>query len=255
MAGVTIRFSSITWAPFLYLALAALAPLQVGAQEVPAGRVSAEYAEHERLLTTLQSDAILDANMASVSRAAVRVILQGNGLMAETATAHPGFVEDLIKGLVPITSAWARESLRLVRPRQLELLRSTLTSEEAALLADFYASPLGQKVVIGTAQGTDYAASINPENIFDPLTGANIDADLKAGARRMAQTTALSSAEQLRLLALTAEPAFVKMSGIAPRMTELMAEVENRPMPPETQAQMAQAMLDTLADYGVMPEG
>lgn len=215
------------------------------------GTVKAEQTEHARLLANLQSEEILDANTASVSKAAVRNILANNPVFADLAEREPGYADDLATRLQPMMRAWSLESLDKARPRQVALLAETLTAQEAGRLADFYATPLGQRIVVGMAKGIDYSASVNPENPGQPLSSENVQKDVQAASRRMAAEATFTPEEQVRLLKIIADPAFTKLSKIAPQMTNLVVEAENRPIPPETQAAMAKVLVDSLADYGI----
>lgn len=227
------------------------APAQQASTTAPAQQASS----HQRLIDALTSEAIMAANRDAVLGLSVRQVLGSDPYFAQLEQEQPAFTVSLRRHFTPILQEWINETMRMTAPERLALVRQALSDGEAASLADFYASSLGQKIIVGTAAGNDFSSSTQGVKDKGNLTGDDMIADLQASARRTGGQITLTMAERLRLLKLQADPAFVKFGQLGPQLIALTAKAENRPMPPETQAAMARAVLDAMADAGVTPPG
>lgn len=240
----------------LALALVA-APGMAATETLPAATTALAQpaSSHQRLIDALTSEAIIAANRDAVLGLSVRQVLGSDPYFAQLAQEHPAFTASLRRHFAPILQGWIDETMRMTAPDRLALIRGALSDREAALLADFYASSLGEKIIVGTAAGNDFSSSTQGLKEKGNMTGEDMMTDLQASARRAGGQMTLTTAERLRLLTLQADPAFVKFGQLGPQLIALTAKAENRPMPPETQAAMAQAVLDAMADVGVTPPG
>lgn len=234
------------------LALGAAAPAT--AETRATAQNAASVSAHQRLMAVLESPAIRDASIAAAARALVQAMTAPDPEFAALARDKPEFKDALQARVSVPVAAWVDESIRLKRDRQTAILEQNLSADEAAKLATFYGSDVGQKVLVGTVQKTDYAATIDAAKNDGMLDPAAVRRDMLTGSRRMSEATQFSMDEKLRLLALQADPAFVKFSKLTGQLSAIVVEVENRPVPPEFSAALASEFLAVLSEFGFEPE-
>jgi len=225
------------------LLLPALWALALAAQ--PAAAQSAAPAEvtadpHERVYDTLiaQGDdgpmieAVLDWMVAQ---------LASDPNIALLAKDNPGLLEALRSATRPIIVGYSRRVKREYRPRMVALLRSELTAAEASDVADFYASPIGRRLVAGIS------ATYRPDSVLGTIdderrvTSTDIERDMDSASQATLRALSAAEVEELNR-EIESRPAMAKLVPVVPKLAALRAEMEEEPLTAEEEAAIEGAL-------------
>lgn len=156
---------------------------------------------------------------------------------------YPDLLKRMRKAARPIIMRYSERVKLAYRPRMVALLRADLTPDEAAEIADFYASPIGRRLVAGVTQSYRPDAVLDTVLTDEQVTQADVERDL---SNATAATLAGLSAEESRELfaAIAERPAMAKLAPVVPRITALRAEMEEEPMTAEEEGAIESAFLE-----------
>ena len=202
-----------------------------------------------RLLDAMQSEAVLDGLAGAAIRATYDLVTADGQAFAEVAATNPEFRADFMGRFQPVFGRLVRHNLALGAPRKIAILQETLSEDEAQRMADFYATPLGQSLLTGVVDNLDYSKSINAENLDEGLNANDLESDLTQSARSAFREREFTLAERRQLLELSIDPAFAKLRNANQGIMAVTIEIENRPIPPEFETELARAMLSLFDDY------
>jgi hypothetical protein len=229
----------------LALALAATQPFGVAVQAAEPG--VAETASHEALYATMERGvdqaAMLDGILASM-----RTQYAAMPLFAELERTHTGFIDQVVAAMRPALEVYSERVRLEYRPQMIAVLRAGLTDAEADELAEFYRSPLGQKVQQVASQ------NYRPDNVLSSIAGDGtptadqVQADMHAVARSVTRGLTTEEQETVGRKVLT-RPAFAKLVQIMPQVAALRAKMEVAPTTPAEDAQVEAAIKDVFERY------
>ena len=227
----------------LAFAALALAAQPAAAQTVESAGLTAD--PHERVYDTLIAQADDGPMIESVLDWMVGELARDPNI-AVIEAAHPGFLKRLRAAARPIIAGYSLRVKRAYRPRMIAILQSDLTAAEAAEIADFYASPIGRKVVAGVTQSYRPDAVLGTIETEQEVSVADVEQDMDSATQAALQ--GLSAQETAELYAeIAARPAMAKLVPVVPRIAALRAEMEEEPMTPEEDAAIEAAFGEIFA--------
>ena len=215
-----------------------LAAQPAAAQGAAPAEVTAD--PHERVYDTLIAngddgpmiEAVLDWMVAQ---------LAADPNIALLAKDNPGLLDKLRSATRPIIVGYSRRVKGDYRPRMVALLRSELTAAEASDVADFYASPIGRRLVAGIS------ASYRPDSVLGTIdeerrvTSADVEHDMDSASQAALRTLSAAEIEQLNR-EIESRPAMAKLVPVIPKLTALRAEMEEEPLTAEEEAAIEVAL-------------
>ena len=243
MAAGTLALFAVSYPGF-----AQEARQQQGSEQ-EAQQTVVEEDNYVRLLGAIQSDKVLSAAADSAILAMMRLVLNDVPELAEIARSSTELQGDFIARFHPLFLDHIMHGQVLILPRQIAILQDAMTAEESGRLADFYSTDLGQRLLLSTIQNLSYDHIVANESLDDPITQEDYSADINQAAKRTAQDFEPTLADRKALLRLAADPAFTKFNNAQAELQALNVENENRPLPPETEAKIAEIFLSILDDY------
>jgi hypothetical protein len=227
---------------FAFAALA-LAAQPSAAQVVQAAQLAAD--PHERVYDTLVAQAD-DGPMIEAALDWLIGELRRDGNIAVIEAAHPGFLKQMRAATRPIIAGYSQRVKLAYRPRMIAILRAELTAEDAAEIAEFYASPVGRRLVAGVSQSYRPEAVLGTIGSDEQVTVAEVERDMDGATQAALQ--GLSAAETAELHAeIAAHPAMAKLVPLVPKIAALRAEMEEQPMTAEEEAAIGTALAEVFA--------
>jgi len=227
------------------LAFAALAMVAepCAAQEVASAQTAA--APYERIYDTLIAQAddrpAIEAGLDWMVKE-----LAKNPDMAAVEAAYPGVTEKLRAAFRPIMTGYSQRVKLAYRPRMVALFQAELTEAEAAEVAEFYASPIGHRLVAGIVDSYRPDAVLGTLGTDQRVDAADVEQDLNSATAGMLH--GLSAAETAELYReLAARPAVAKLVPVVPRIAALRAEMEEEPMTAKEEAAIEAAVEEVFA--------
>ena len=233
---------------YLLAALAAsmmLAP-PIVAQTPDGARLSAD--SHERFYETLAAQ-VDDQPVIEGALDWLVDQMATNPDLAAIEADHPGTLKRLRDAARPIIVSHSERLTIDLRARMIALLRSELTAAEAAELADFYASPIGRRVISGASQTYRQDTVLQAAVEGRQVTAANVQQDLKnAGEAALRGLSAAEAQELYRQIAI--HPVLQKMQPLMPKIAALRAEMEQQPLSAAHEAALKAAMAKVFDSLG-----
>lgn len=213
--------------------LAALAQPVNASMPTPAGPHEAIYLAMMAGMDQEQQLSTLTTTMAQQFAAAPELV--------EAEAKYPGLSRAMAAAMRPVLRAYTNRIRETFEPRFIAVLRGALTPVEARDIADFYASPLGRKLLGGISDSYDGKATV-----ADALKGGDISAEALAADNRTTVRRALARftpAEMAEMGALARrKPALLKMSAIGESFKPLRLEMENTPLQPAEEQALESAI-------------
>ncbi len=237
----------------LLLALSAVMWVAQPALAQPAPAAEAAADPHERVYDTLLAlsddgpmvEAVLDWMVAQI---------RGDPNVARLAADYPSLLGDVRNAARPIIVDYSQRVKRDYRPRMVALLRAELSAADAAEIAEFYASPIGRRIVAGVS------ANYRPDTVLGTIdddravTAADVSRDL--GNATQATLQGLSPAETEELYReIAARPAMTRLAPVVPKLAALRAQMEEEPMTAEEEAAIGVALRKVFAKLEVERKG
>jgi hypothetical protein len=235
------------------LALSALmlAAQPVAAQEAAPARIAGD--PYERVYETL----IAQADDGPLTEAVLDWMvgqLQDDPNVSLLAAQNPGLLDKLRNATRPIIVGYSQRVKLAYRPRMIELLRSELTSAEAAEIAEFYASPIGRRVVAGVA------ATYRPDTVLGTIdeerkvTSADVRRDMDSASLQALRGLSAAEIEELNR-AIESRPAMARLVPVVPKLAALRAEMEEEPLTAEEDAAVEAALRTVFESLRPMRKG
>lgn len=183
---------------------------------------------HERIYDTLIAQSDDRALIESVLDWLVREVSRDPNIAA-LAGSNPGLYDALRDAVRPIVAGYSQRVKLAYRPRMIALLESELTSPEATEIADFYASPIGRRLVTGVAQNYRADAVLDTLKTDERVTTTHVEQDMDNATQATLQAMSSEETEQL-YRELASRPAVMKLIPVVPKLAALRAEMEEEPM-------------------------
>ena len=143
----------------------------------------------------------------------------------------------------PIIASYSQRVKRAYRPRMIALLRAELSAADAAEIAEFYASPIGRRLISGVSQ------SYRPDTVLDTIneeravTSADVERDLGSASQATLQGLSVDEAEAL-YREIEARPAIARLAPVVPKLAALRAQMEEEPLTAQEEAAIEAALRD-----------
>ena len=221
------------------MALAAVlltAPGALVAQEATAQRAD----PHERIYDVWQAgmDDTLELERGLKQ---IRAQLAPLPQFVELERLRPGALDKIIDLVRPIMREQSDRVEAEYRPRMIALLRSGLSRAEAAEVAEFYASPLGRKVLAANAANMQSSSVVNAAVSGGAVSTADVQADIRATENAVRDSFTQAELAQF-YRELVARPGLAKLAPLVPRVAALRAEMESERLNDEEQARFNAAL-------------
>lgn len=227
---------------------AILAPAAQAQARTPAAAQRGD--PYSLILANLQKPEMAKAAVDGVVNAIVAQVLGDDPEMQELVADEPDFVPDFKAALHPIFSRLVKENMALSAQRTGALLRQRLTSEEAQEAADFFGDPAMQSLLTRTHELNRHTQVMAPENLDGDITEAQLTADRREAVGRAARE--ISAIEAVQLQKRAEGPGVRKFMSLKPELMAINLEIENRPLTPELEAEMMDAMAEVFEKYGLL---
>lgn len=199
----------------LALGTTALVPVQMPllAQAATPKADKAYYDLYDAIIGGVDLDALSRKGSGEIFDA----IVQSDPKFARMASSKEGIRDRFIAMCMPYFGLWMPRSLKIARERSVVALMPVLTPAEARELAQFYASPLGRKVISSVAGNITFSsqleAGMQGGNFHDKqAAGADQRAGLEGGLDTL--MASLSEEEKRELLAFGHKPVFQKIGAM-----------------------------------------
>ncbi len=151
---------------------------------------------------------------------------------------NPGFLKAMRDAMRPAVFRYSERVRLQYRPQMIDLLRDHLTGDEAASLAGFYNSDLGQRLQAAASGNFSSEQTLASEG---EVTEEAISRDLAvSSARTFTALTAEDRAELIRQA--SAMPAFAKLAAVQQEIAPIRVRMENEPMLPQEEAALVGAI-------------
>lgn len=225
-----------------FTALVLVAP-PCAAQADEAVAVSAS--PHERVYDTLIAQAD-DGPMIEASLDWLVHELTSDPNIAVLERENPGLVKALRSAVRPIIVGYSQRVKVSYRPKMIAALEAELTGDEAAEIAEFYASPIGRVLVSGVSQNYRPDAVLGTLETDEKVTTTEVSRDMDSATQATLQSL---SAEQTAELyrEIQAHPAVEKLTLVIPKITALRAQMEEEPMTAQEEAAIQAALADVFS--------
>lgn len=166
--------------------------------------------------------------------------------VAALEAANPGLLDKMRVAFRPIFASYSQRLKLAYRPRMIAVFEGALTSAEAVEIAEFYATPIGHRLMSGVVQNYRPNAVLGTLETGQEVNAVSVKRDLdSATTGALRGLSADESAELYREFA--ARPALMKLAPIVPQLTALRAEMEQQPMAPEELAAIEDAAREVFA--------
>ena len=159
----------------------------------------------------------------------------------ELERLRPGALDKIIDLVRPIMREQSDRVEAEYRPRMIALLRSGLSRAEAAEVAEFYASPLGRKVLAANAANMQSSSVVNAAVSGGAVSTADVQADIRATENAVRDSFTQAELAQF-YREFVARPGLAKLAPLVPRVAALRAEMESERLNDEEQARFNAAL-------------
>lgn len=244
---------------FLSLSLAPLALLAIPQSPALASDANTPVAPQEdgyaRLYTVLMSD---PGNLGARRTAEILVeIMARQGETIPTIEAeHPGFIQDLEKAMLPLVIRYMRRVRTEYEPMFLSAISQQLDGSEAAEIAAFYESELGQTMLRATRRNMALEATDEELASDEPFTREDAERDMEAttnGALRSIPEDELRAINDY----LAARPAVTSnLLRLREPLLQVRVAMDNELMTEAEEEEMDNIYITVLGEYGyeLLPE-
>lgn len=194
-----------------------------------------ENGPHWQLFDALQNDL---ANELAADQAIEMLIglLMEDANFAAAARRDRTILAELRAELRPAFFAYAERGQALMRPEMVGVLRAGLSDDDAASLAEFYRTPLGQRLILLMGENQSFERTLSDALDGGEISLASVQED---GAAAIAASTSQMTPEERAAVqaAVLSNPAFLRLQRISPQMLAIRTRFEN--MPPNNEERRA----------------
>lgn len=212
-----------------------------GAAQAPPAEAADPYEQVYRVLEGGYDQALVVENALKMLTSQMVM----NPLIALVENRTPGTLAALRGAVRPTMLAYSERVRLEFRPRMVDVLRKGLSADEAAEIGEFYATPIGSRLM------AHVSASYRPANVIDTIgegrkvTQADVEGDLDTSAGQA--LAGMSDAELAELTSeLAARPAMTRLAPLLPAIAALRAEAEEAPMIAEEERALQTAVESVL---------
>lgn len=158
-----------------------------------------------------------------------------NADFASAEAVSPGLIAEVIDGMRPILEGQSERMMARYRPATLSLFARYLTPDEARMIADFYRSDIGRKLMGGLSQSFSPDATLSSIQTETPVTSEQVQTDINMATSKVIGAMTEEELMEIGRIAI-ANPALLKLNSISTGVQELRAQMENEPLTAEEQA-------------------
>ena len=232
---------------FLFALAAPLATSPALAQSAEAPAQQADG--FDRMLEAITSDTMSELIFERDFRTVFIAVIKADPEMTQIEADCPGYVEGLGNALRPIMRVSHDYDWQWYRREFEALMRSGLSEEHAAGIADLFGSPLGQRFIAAAIANSNADATVAAIG-DDPDAAITMDAlqaDKSATARAVIDALSPEDMNEFATRMREAEwlPTFMR---IQPRLEALQLELANRDFTPEHGAEFDKVLANYSSD-------
>ena len=229
------------------LALAAGAPLAAAETPVPAQAAKPVSASATALAeVVVPADRYTEIEVSVTRQGLIAAFAQELG--ADWQTQYPGLLEAIWKDTEPEVRRLSARSRPMLMQRLAALYTARLTESEMNILAAFYRSPTGQKMIRVMDEQADYSPMLNDMLAHDKgeVSAQALRSTHESGKARLIEQ--LSEADKTALVELARRLPIAKMRAVGAEVQRLTVEWINEP-DPETEARLERVMAAAAERY------
>jgi hypothetical protein len=191
--------------------------------------------------STVNREVLLDKGLEAVKRE-----MLANADLGAAEQASPGLIDEILAGMRPVLNSQNLRVTALYRPKMIAAMASYLTPEEARSVSVFYRSDIGRRLMGNVVANFDMEQTLSSAVAEKDITEADVRADINSAVSQgISQMDAADLAEMGRQ-ALT-NPALLKLQNVNPQIQRLRAQMENEPLTPAEDAEIARVVEATFA--------
>lgn len=225
----------------------ALAPFSTAAAQDAAPAVAApaqQVSPHLDLVLAIQEGVDVDVTIEN-QLAAVRSMWGKDPNMVAAEATYPGLFDAMIDAARPVIMRQNMEIQEEFRPRFAAALAEKLSDSEARIIAGFYRSPIGRKLMTSMSANMDSRASIEGFAKTGEIDMGDFQSDVDSSSAKT--VNGLSESDLMELGRLyTEQPALMKLTTLQPAMVPVRAAMEKAGATPERQQEIS-AVIETAA--------
>lgn len=170
--------------------------------------------------------------------------------MAAAEGLYPGLMDRIGGAMRPYMLQHSLDMTALYKPRYIALFKAELAPDEAAKLATFYRTPAMQKLLATMVEHTDYNAMLGDIGTYDkPAQLTEVTRDVEGATNRSIATMSRSEIEDMNALNKSDPKLLQKLAALKPNILKLRTELENAPMAPKLEADIAAAIDKAMDDH------
>jgi hypothetical protein len=166
--------------------------------------------------------------------------------MQELEKDHPGLIKHIAKVITDESQRQTEATMPKLQTRLQDLFASTMSAAELRQAINFYASPIGKKLIAAQQSGSNMEAMFATAVETGKVSSSDIVDRNRAISAQAAQN--FSAEDQAALLAFGKTPAFLKVQQLGPKVTAITTQWSNETTP-EDDAAMDTLVTDALAAY------
>lgn len=157
----------------------------------------------------------------------------------------PGTTDEIVAGMRPILLDHSKSVREQYAPRIALLFAQHLSPEEALSVAEFYRSPLGNRLMKTASQQSSFDNVMTDFDADRDVTSEEMNRDLQATTEA---TIELMSPEDIAEIErqFSEGPAFLKFRIMMPRMQRLMLDMENEPLSAQAETRVNRLVSEVL---------
>lgn len=237
-----------TMKALLALVAALAIPAPTLAVEPAAVASQIELSPHERILVAMEAGVDFEEQISSVIDTMAKQLVTATPELLELEGQFPGLSRKAAEAMRPTFRSYSTRVRELYRPRFIAVFAEMFTPAEAEDVADFYASPVGRRLLGAVSDAYDgseiVAAAVKGGDISD----AAIMSDTSRAARR---AVARMSEDELTAMGELAQrkPALLKLATLNERLRPFRVEMENAPMLPEEEKALEYAITTAMEKH------
>jgi hypothetical protein len=218
---LTRRFKTLAVLSLLALAQPALLSAQTDAAAKPAesAAVAVDQA-HLQLYDVITGGLDIQVMAQAGADSIFDGLVRNEPRMKQLAERNPGMRAEFRTIALPYLKTWMTRSTGVMRERVAARFAKHFTAAEAAELGQFYASPVGRKLMRALSGSMTFDNTVDQAmqsgKASDPMVDADLDKSLQTGVARLLPT--LTPAEKAEFMRMSKRPVFAKLGLISQAM-------------------------------------
>lgn len=233
------RGHTLTAASLLLSAFAA-GTMMATAAPVAAQQAPAEQDVYQDLFSAMIEATDREAELNNAMEA-VRAQFEALPDFQSLEQISPGYIDDVITAMRPIMQKIVARSEADVQREYVKVFREEFTAQEAQELAAFWRNPLFKRMMLNASRNFVPEAMMADIETKDRIESEDLERDVQNAAEAAVSEMSLEELQALMSNARESE-AWQKFVQVQPQILELRLKIENRPLTPDEELEMAQAM-------------